>query len=149
MVCRGTYGQRHKQDVIIKAVDLLNDGEKVTELNHEIKVYGRLSSLQGNLVPRLIATGTVWDLLKVAIVEPFGTKLEGKTDNKTKDEIRAALSELHQHKVLHGSVARRNYLRGLDGSIKIFDFGRATFDPTDYEKRDELADVDWLIDLKC
>lgn len=80
------------------------------------------------MIPRLHASGHVWDILHVLILEPSGRSL--KAQEVLLHSIRKAaidaLHSIHKQGVKHGDPALRNVLLDENGRVRIIDFGLAS-----------------------
>ena len=108
------------------------------ELKHEMKVYDKLSELQGTVIPRFLYAGSIVDASKWVIPEKgeiyaFATTYEGRSlssiealSNESVEKAVEGLQEIHKCGVLHADLELRNLvLDEKSKQIKFVDFGNA------------------------
>jgi tRNA A-37 threonylcarbamoyl transferase component Bud32 len=107
----------------VKREDKENPYIIANELCNEAEIYQQLSKLQGVTIPRLLWYGDVCAGLGMVLITEFaGTPLpEHPTPAQCEAAIRA-LKSLHRNGILHGDVAKRNFVC-QDNVVYILDFG--------------------------
>jgi len=107
------------------------------ELSNEVDVYRHLRSLQGKTIPVLLWHGTLIEGMADALATEYcGSQLPEVLSEEQKVSAMQALDSLHEHGVLHGDVAARNFV-WKDKHIRILDFGFAKL-------RTSLTENEWL-----
>ena len=109
-------------------------------LRNEVKVYQELYSLQGSVMPRVMAYIRLWDIFDVLVLDTLG---EPVTDWNpfTKQQARKLLLKIHDSGFLHGDVAPRNFIWTEKG-LRVIDFGLSHPNANDTSKQHELLSVD-------
>ena len=111
------------------------------ELERERDAYARLGVLQGDVVPRFIWHGElVPDMADTLITEYAGVAIAEWNEELQKGAL-DALEAVHAEGVLHGDVARRNFLlesRGPSHKVVLIDFAQARF-------IEEFTSTDWAV----
>ena len=111
------------------------------ELSNEVEAYNHLRSLQGKTIPVLLWHGTLVEGMVDALATQYcGSPLPGKLSEEQKTSAMQALDSLHENGVLHGDVARRNFVCN-DDQIRLLDFGFARF-------RHRMTEAAWLEGVK-
>ncbi|EPS42107.1 hypothetical protein H072_3923 [Dactylellina haptotyla CBS 200.50] len=113
---RKSRAQFNSHVAIIKIYDI-TDPENEKTADAEIAAYNRLKRYQGRYIPRVYAVGTVWDMLKVLVIEDCGVSAKG--DRKTALRIfwkraRKAIRKLHRRHMIHGDIHLGNFT--IDGN---------------------------------
>jgi len=107
------------------------------ELANEVEVYNHLRSLQGKTIPVLLWHGTLVEGMADALATEYcGTELPNPLSEEQKWSAMHALESLHEHGVLHGDVASRNFVC-KDKEIRLLDFGFSKF-------RENVTEAEWL-----
>ncbi|EPS42183.1 hypothetical protein H072_3922 [Dactylellina haptotyla CBS 200.50] len=108
---------------VIKIYDMKN-AQNNRRANDEIAAYGKLEKLQGMFIPRLYAAGTVWNMLKVLVLEDCGQGANevSMTTNHC-DKVRAAVGPLHMENVVHGDIELDNFAI-LGERVRLIDLER-------------------------
>lgn len=99
---------------------LCDSGRYRDKLANEVKMYTRLEPLQGTVIPRMLAHGTLkrsWCTSYAFIcTEKIGS---GKSLTSTavvteqvRSEAKKKLAQMHERGVLHNSIGRRNMVEG-------------------------------------
>ena len=109
--------------------------EAIDSLRHEARV---VSQLRHPNIARLLDSGAfndVWFLAfelvegatlgEVLTVQPLGDGLAPQHARRIGLEVAAALQCAHEHDVLHRDIKPNNILVGIDGQVKLVDFGLA------------------------
>ncbi|KAJ3053581.1 hypothetical protein HK097_003908 [Rhizophlyctis rosea] len=119
----------HQIHLALKLVDRLKAPEDVVrELVNELQMYEQLSELQGSVIPRLLAYGT----LSSGALYTIGTeRIPGRNlrvdDTQLQTTVMDAYHALHLRGVIHGDVARRNIMVTGETArtVVLLDFGMA------------------------
>jgi hypothetical protein len=98
---------------------LCDSGRYRDKLANEVKMYTRLEPLQGTVIPRMLAHGTLkrsWGTSYAFCTERIGS---GKSLTSTAvvteqvgSEAKKKLAQMHEMGVLHNSIGRRNMVEG-------------------------------------
>jgi len=149
LLATGRMGPTYRQtlqgmDVVVKVLpyvvprEELDDERNVLptklrdEMRNEVRAYGKLESVQGEFVPKLLWYGAIVE----GMADALATEYVGNARPGRRGALRA-LRAAHRCGVLHGDVAVRNFVRrASDGRVFLIDFGFARF-------RDELGDVEF------
>jgi hypothetical protein len=138
---------------IMKLVDGLNGPKgSVDILQKEVRVFQRLESLQGTVIPRFYQYGMLWDWLHLIAMEDCGEPLHEDEIAGHAGKIRELVQALHDNGVLHGDVRKANILKDGQGQIRLIDFSHSKFqgdDGLDWDRecQQELATIDTLNEI--
>ena len=110
-----------------------------------MRVYARLKSLQGDIIPKFIFCGSDFNFLFVFVTTYEGESLKDDDDGVAKEKVdetfvfkaRDAIICLHQQGVIHGDVAKRNILQRKDGKAIWIDFELSKL-KEDFENEEEF-----------
>lgn len=142
-ICRCTV---RYEDLAMKILDRFKcPPEALASLQNELDIYGDLITLQGVVIPRVLAFGTLVNGAMAFLATSWedGHELgEMDSDKKLLGNVRVAYQKLHEAGVLHNDVAERNIIVLHNQEIRIVDFDCATKRPTNAEKLDELDSVE-------
>lgn len=97
--------------------------EALASLQKELDIYGDLRTLQGIVIPKLLAFGTLVNGAMAFLATSWedGHELgEMESDKNLLIKVKAAYQKLHEAGVLHNDVARRNILVLKNQEIRIF-----------------------------
>jgi hypothetical protein len=122
--CGKVFKTLYKGDpVALKICDIYNNPLGLDQILHEVKVYEKLVSLQGSLIPKLIFYGYdtgIFVLMTSFIRGHPCTDLESTC-------VQNALKLLGKHGVRHLDIRKENIIVRDDGSICVLDFGLSEF----------------------
>jgi tRNA A-37 threonylcarbamoyl transferase component Bud32 len=114
------------------------------ELLQEKRVYQKLQSLQGRIIPLFLWYGElVRGKTIVFVTEYSGSSLPEKLNKTQVASAKTALNKIHAEGVLHGDVELRNFLLKKDtmDEIVVIDFAFSSF-------REEFGDYEWETAVK-
>ncbi|KAF9404697.1 hypothetical protein BGZ76_006847, partial [Entomortierella beljakovae] len=119
------------EEVVIKKCDIWKRPLITEELEHEARIYKVLSPLQGKWIPIMKIAGILNGIDMVLVTKHWGHSIcNMHLSSSDCDEIRAALSKIHQLGILHGDIRTENILFRQDGNVRCFsiiDFGFSKF----------------------
>ena len=141
------FGRIGDEDVAVKLVEEADDQDSaVQRLQHELDLYqDLLLPLQGNSVPRLMASGTVagtrlpflaLDLLPVSLAD-----VQAHLGVCECQHVLEALNSIHQQGVLHGDIEPRHVVYSSHNTLaqpKWIDFSNARLAQSSKELADEV-----------
>ncbi|KAJ3330751.1 hypothetical protein HDU91_003507, partial [Kappamyces sp. JEL0680] len=92
------------ENVIFKSYDGSLNQYSVNEnpFQNEIAMYKNLEELQGSVIPRLIAYGTLGGFLHVLVMEHVGRTIDESESEEREDEINDAVKKIHSKGIEHG-----------------------------------------------
>ncbi len=104
----------------------------VKELKKEVKVYKKLKSLQGFVIPNFLAFQSMWlDTIYILVTEYAGETVHhyGNLNEAQYKNARYALDKIHKKGVLHGDITLGNMVVSNDNDniIMFIDFAFAKF----------------------
>ncbi|KAJ3327124.1 hypothetical protein HDU76_012349 [Blyttiomyces sp. JEL0837] len=130
-----------KDNVIFKSTDMLGRNRNlVAELEQEAKVLRVLSnSILNSRVPNYYGMGSIWNMLRVLVMDDVGEPLSAvlkalpprqtRARSKLRDECVKVVRDLHNFGYLHGDVKADNFCvkrgRNNDQCVYLIDFGMA------------------------
>lgn len=123
----GRYG---RDPAAFKFADTCKQPEMVEMLQHEVAIYDRLSTLQGKVIPTLLAFG-YWDYRAVYLIATSVVQGEPPTTamHAALPAAEQALKAIHALGVAHGDIRPDNILveqQGVDEpKVWFLDFGRS------------------------
>jgi hypothetical protein len=111
-------------EIALKCCDINNNKEGYRMMNNEVRIYRKLESLQGTVVPTLRFSGFAGETFLIGtdyikgkhLIE--GTKKSKVVTNKLKQK-------LAQYKIKHGDLREKNILEDESGNHWVFDFGKS------------------------
>jgi hypothetical protein len=102
-------------EVMVNVCDTVNNTQtNIGNIEKEQKIYKRLKPLQGILIPKMYAYGTIRGICRVLIIESYSEKLTREQvmkDRKLEAECRRLLQALHRLKICHGDLKISNFVR--------------------------------------
>lgn len=117
------------EQVVVKKCDVWRDTEGAEELEHEVKMYTALKSLQGRWIPRLEIEGVADGIDMVLVTEYVGRTICNEPLSESDcDQIRTAFAEIHALGIMHGDIRTQNIVVGQSNGQRRFwviDFGMA------------------------
>ncbi|KAI3629613.1 hypothetical protein MIR68_011048 [Amoeboaphelidium protococcarum] len=131
IIYRGRFGAvalgnfADQQGVIFKTVDLSKKPNALQKFNNEVEVYKALDSLQGTVIPKFIAYGTLCGMLQVIVLENVGSYMNTEQFGKRKVDVYDALDKIHALGYRHGDVRLPNMTVDSCGRVRIIDFEMA------------------------
>ncbi|KAI3639240.1 hypothetical protein MIR68_002770 [Amoeboaphelidium protococcarum] len=114
-----------KEGVVFKTADLSKWPDALDAFNHEVEVYKALESLQGSVIPKFIAYGTLQGAMQVIVLENVGPTMTAEQYEQRKEEVNEALDKIHALGYEHGNVRLRNLTIDSSDRVRIIDFERA------------------------
>ncbi|KAI3634555.1 hypothetical protein MIR68_007466 [Amoeboaphelidium protococcarum] len=145
VIYRGRYGAvalgnlADQQGVIFKTVDLSKKPNALQKFNNEVEVYKALESLQGTVIPKFFAYGTLCGMLLVIVLENVGQSMTTEQYSELKADVQEALDKIHSLGYRHGDVRLPNMTIDSSGRVRIIDFEMA--EKVD-RKITEIVDLD-------
>ncbi|KAI3641993.1 hypothetical protein MP228_011548 [Amoeboaphelidium protococcarum] len=131
VIYRGRYGAvalgnlADQQGVIFKTVDLSKKPNALQKFNNEVEVYKALESLQGTVIPKFFAYGTLCGMLLVIVLENVGQTMTTEQYSERKADVQEALDKIHALGYRHGDVRLPNMTIDSSGRVRIIDFEMA------------------------
>jgi tRNA A-37 threonylcarbamoyl transferase component Bud32 len=93
-------------------------------MKNEVKIYRKLESLQGTVVPTLRFSGFSGETFLIGTDYIEGKHLTG--NEKLKIDVNHKLKQkLAQFKIEHGDLREKNILEDVSGNYWVFDFGKS------------------------
>ena len=117
IMCDGT-------EIALKCCDINNNKEGYRMMKNEVKIYRKLESLQGTVVPTLRFSGFVGETFLIGTDYIKGKHLI-KGSKKSEVVINKLNQKLVQHKIEHGDLREKNILEDESGNHWVFDFGKS------------------------
>ncbi|KAI3633895.1 hypothetical protein MIR68_008069 [Amoeboaphelidium protococcarum] len=111
--------------VIFKTVDLSKKPDALEQFNNEVEVYKALESLQGTVIPRFIAYGTLCSMLLVIVLENVGQSMTTEQCSEREADVQEALDKIHALGYRHGDLRPANMTVDSSGRVRIIDFEMA------------------------
>ncbi|KAI3639769.1 hypothetical protein MIR68_002083 [Amoeboaphelidium protococcarum] len=111
--------------VIFKTVDLSKKPDALEQFNNEVEVYKALESLQGTVIPRFIAYGTLCSMLLVIVLENVGQSMTTEQYSEREADVQEALDKIHALGYRHGDLRPANMTVDSSGRVRIIDFEMA------------------------
>jgi len=111
------------ENVVFKTIDISKRKDGLDQFDHEISIYRELDSLQGHVIPTLIAYGNLGGLLQVIVLENVGKSITSEQAVQKHDEINTALQRIHEKGIVHGDLRLPNILVDENNIVRIIDFG--------------------------
>jgi hypothetical protein len=136
----------HTRKAICKVVDAMHYPSAVELLDAEVHAYTALITLQGNVIPKLYGSYTVWGILQLIALQPVGQAIpeDEAINQQLHRKMKKALHCIHGAGYVHGDVARRNFCRTERGCIFLVDLERCRRTTNQAEFRNEMNIVDEL-----
>ncbi|KAI3633068.1 hypothetical protein MIR68_009143 [Amoeboaphelidium protococcarum] len=131
IIYRGRYGAvalgnyADQQGVIFKTVDLSKKPDALEQFNNEVEVYKALESLQGTVIPKFFAYGTLCSMLLVIVLENVGSYMTTEQYSERKSDVYEALDKINALGYRHGDVRFPNLTIDRNGRVRIIDFEMA------------------------
>jgi hypothetical protein len=122
--------------------------DRLEELRREASIYEYLAGRELKYAPRRYAYGDVLGFLKILALEPYGRPMKPSDVNgNTTRQVRAAVGELHRHKLLHGDIRLESFYIDNDNRVRIAGFTRVRRYRLLYDvaMREEMSEVDTMI----
>ncbi|KAJ2993103.1 hypothetical protein HDV02_002644 [Globomyces sp. JEL0801] len=111
-------------EIAVKCCDKNNNKEGYRMMKKEVKIYRKLESLQGTVVPTLRFSGFVGETFLIGTDYIKGKHLIQGT-KKSEVVIKKLKQKLAQHKIEHGDLREKNILEDESGNHWVFDFGKS------------------------
>ncbi|KAI3640954.1 hypothetical protein MIR68_001832 [Amoeboaphelidium protococcarum] len=121
-VALGDYANQQK--VTFKTVDLTKNPEAKDLFDHEVRMYQELESLQGSVIPKFYAYGTLCGFLQMIVIENVGQSMTIEQCKERQGDIDAALKQIHDLGYQHGDVRPANLTIDNQGRVRIIDLER-------------------------
>jgi hypothetical protein len=111
-------------EIALKCCDINNNKEGYRMMKNEVKIYQKLESLQGTVVPTLRFSGFVGETFLIGTDYIKGKHLI-KGTKKSEVVTNKLKQKLAQHKIDHGDLREMNILEDESGNHWVFDFGKS------------------------
>jgi len=104
------------------ALKVSNNQYAISDLQHELMAYQKLSDIQGDFIPKVLWSGYIDHHFGIAL-----SKCEQDTES-SKEEKEAVLSEIQKRGVIHNDVQSNNFVCcPSTGRLFAIDFGHSLF----------------------
>ncbi|EFJ38823.1 hypothetical protein SELMODRAFT_403051 [Selaginella moellendorffii] len=136
-------GRFKGEKAVFKSVDVCKAPDKLRKMVREVWVMARLKSLQGDVIPRLYASGFLDGGIWLTIMQDIGgTSIDKNYEELYKDSYltaaKSALSVIHRANASHGRVESSNIIVGEGGKVMWIDLEAACFFGSDGDADDLL-----------
>jgi predicted Ser/Thr protein kinase len=116
-----------KNQLALKAIDLWKQPNMLSELQHEIQIYGMLEDLQGKCIPRVVLHG-YWEGGLYCIGFSLCGAVPTTLSESQKQSVLSTLDAVHNRGIIHNDIRKENLLVDENGTVYLIDFGFATLD---------------------
>ncbi|KAJ3284436.1 hypothetical protein HDU79_008120 [Rhizoclosmatium sp. JEL0117] len=123
-VTKGQY--LYFKNVVFKTMDLSKIVGGLEHFKKEVAFYQQLESLQGTLIPKFIAFGTIYGMLQVLVLEDVGKPISLAEFQRRKQELDGLLDILHSQGVNHNDLRLPNIMMDEENRIRFIDFGQSS-----------------------
>ncbi|RVD84267.1 uncharacterized protein DFL_006028 [Arthrobotrys flagrans] len=111
------------REVVFKIYDL-SIPEVADVCADELKAYDALGPIQGTIVPRIWAVGTLYGIYRVIAMDPCGYPVPEPPPPEFYEAAPALFRAIHGHNVVHNDIDLRNFLVS-QGQYRVIDFNSA------------------------
>ncbi|TPX56091.1 hypothetical protein PhCBS80983_g04818 [Powellomyces hirtus] len=108
------FGSIYDLPAAIKMIDPIKKPDTNTALAYETDVYARLSSLQGNVIPKVLGRGVIGGMFEFLATEPISPGVIREWGDEERRLASLALKGLHDAGYVHGDIRTGNVL--FDGT---------------------------------
>ncbi|KAI9337318.1 hypothetical protein BDR26DRAFT_864187 [Obelidium mucronatum] len=126
--------------VVFKTMDISKRPTGLAHFKREVEFYRQLEDLQGSVIPKFIAFGSIGGMLQVLVLEDVGRPISLQEFKERKDEVVSLLKTLHEHHVNHGDLRLPNIMIDGNNQVRLIDLGMAS------ERLDDEDDDDFEVE---